>query len=184
MQRALALALLVLGLASITGLIIAPLWSLYIGYDSAVEDTARRLRTYRSVAESAPAIVEALESIKKREPQRYYLKETNPALAGAELQEVVKAAVEVGKGKLGSTQVAPVKEQVGNRQIAVTVQFSATTPGLHQIVHAIENAVPYLIVDSMIVRGFPTRVDKPMPGLQPEFQVQMTIYAYAQAVKS
>ncbi|HVJ75506.1 MAG TPA: type II secretion system protein GspM [Casimicrobiaceae bacterium] len=178
--RALALGLLVVALVLVLGLLLAPVLLLHKHYDDAIETWSTRLGTYRRVAAQAPALRSALDAMRSKDGRRFYLRNTAPNLAGAELQELVKAAIEGQGGRITTSQSPAPRDDAGFRQIVANVQFFATTPNLQRILLALETREPYLVVDNITIR--PTnafRGFKPAAGQEPEVNVQLDVSAWA-----
>ena len=178
--RALALGLLVVALVLVLGLLLAPVLLLHKHYDDAIETWSTRLSTYRRVAAQAPALRSALDAMRSKDGRRFYLRNTAPNLAGAELQELVKAAIEGQGGRITTSQSPAPRDDAGFRQIVANVQFFATTPNLQRILLALETREPYLVVDNITIR--PTnafRGFKPAAGQEPEVNVQLDVSAWA-----
>jgi len=178
--RALALGLLVVALVLVLGLLLAPVLLLHKHYDDAIETWSTRLGTYRRVAAQAPALRSALDAMRSKDGRRFYLRNTAPNLAGAELQELVKAAIEGQGGRITTSQSPAPRDDAGFRQIVANVQFFATTPNLQRILLALETREPYLVVDNITIR--PTnafRGFKPAVGQEPEVNVQLDVSAWA-----
>jgi len=128
----------------------------------------------------APALRSALDAMRSRDGRRFYLRNTAPNLAGAELQELVKAAIEGQGGRITTSQSPAPRDDAGFRQIVANVQFFATTPNLQRILLALETREPYLVVDNITIR--PTnafRGFKPATGQEPEVNVQLDVSAWA-----
>ena len=178
--RALALGLLVVALVLVLGLLLAPVLLLHKHYDDAIETWSTRLGTNPRVAAQAPALRSALEAMRSKDGRRFYLRNTAPNLAGAELQELVKAAIEGQGGRITTSQSPAPRDDAGFRQIVANVQFFATTPNLQRILLALETREPYLVVDNITIR--PTnafRGFKPAAGQEPEVNVQLDVSAWA-----
>lgn len=178
--RALALALLVAAVALVLAIVLAPVLMLHRHYDDAIEMWNTRLATYRRVAAQAPALRSALDAMRTRDARRFYLKNTAPNLAGAELQELVKSTIEQAGGRITTSQSPAPRDDGGFRQIVANVQFFATTPNLQRILHALETKEPLLVVDNITIR--PTnafRGFKPAVGQEPEVNVQLDVSAWA-----
>ena len=179
-SRALALGLLVAAVALALAILLAPVLMLHKHYDDAIETWTTRLSTYRRVAAQAPALRSALDAMRSKDARRFYLKNTAPNLAGAELQELVKSSIELNGGRITTSQSPAPREDGGFRQIVANVQFFATTPNLQRILHALETKEPLLIVDTITIR--PTnafRGFKPAVGQEPEVNVQLDVSAWA-----
>ena len=179
-SRALALGLLVAAVAVALAILLAPVLMLHRHYDDAIETWTTRLATYRRVAAQAPALRGALDAMRTKDARRFYLKNTAPNLAGAELQELVKSSIEQNGGRITTSQSPAPREDGGFRQIVANVQFFATTPNLQRILHTLETKEPLLLVDTLTIR--PTnafRGFKPAVGQEPEVNVQLDVSAWA-----
>jgi general secretion pathway protein M len=179
-SRALAVALLVAAVALVLAVLLAPVLVLHKHYDDAIETWTTRLSTYRRVAAQAPALRSALDAMKTKDARRFYLRNTAPNLAGAELQELVKSSIEQNGGRITTSQSPAPREDGAFRQIVANVQFFATTPNLQKILHALETKEPLLVVDNITIR--PTnafRGFKPAIGQEPEVNVQLDVTAWA-----
>jgi len=179
-QRALAFALLVAGVALALAILLGPVLLLHRHYDVAIADLTDRVDHLRRIAAQAPELRHALDAMKERDGRRFYLKNTAPNLAGAELQEIVKAAVENTAGRITTSQNTAAREDGRFRLIGVNVQFFATTPALQKILAALELQQPYLVVDNLTVRPLNAfRGFKPAAGAEPEVNVQLDVAGFA-----
>jgi hypothetical protein len=181
-QRALALALLGLVAVLALSIVLLPVVLLHKHYDDAIGALDDRLETYRRVAAQAPEYQKALAAMRAKDTRRFFLKNTAPNLAGAELQELVRAAIEGNGGRITTSQNQAPKEDGRFRQIGVNVQFFATTPALQKVLYTIESQQPYLVVDNMTIRPLNAfRGFRPAPGQEPEVTVQLDVVGYAYA---
>jgi hypothetical protein len=120
--------------------------------------------------------------MRAKDARRFFLKNTAPNLAGAELQELVRGAIEGNGGRITTSQNQPPKGEGRFRQIGVNVQFFATTPSLQKILHAVEIQQPYLVVENLTLRPLNAfRGFKPAPGQDPEINVQLDVSGVAYA---
>ncbi len=179
-QRALALALFFAVLAVVLLVLLGPLILLHRHYDRAIAETTDRVAHLRRIAAQAPELRRALDSMKERDGRRFFLRNTAPNLAGAELQELVKAAIESNGGRITTSQNTSPRDDGRFKQIGVNVQFFATTPALQKLLGALESQQPYLLVDNITVRPLNAfRGFKPGPGMEPEVNVQLDVSAFA-----
>ena len=186
-QRALAVGLLVLVVVAVVAALLGPVLLLRRHYDTAIADTSDRLHRYQRVAARAPELRVALTAMQQRDGRRFFLRNTAANLAGAELQELVKAAIEGNGGRITTSQNTSPREDGRFREIGVNVQFFATTPELQKILLAIESHQPYLIVENLTVRPLNAfRGFKPAPGQEQEVNVQLDVgaWAYPEATKA
>lgn len=179
-QRALAVLLFVVTIAAVLAIVLVPVILLHRHYDTAIADLSDRLRRYQRVAAQAPEFRVALVSMQQRDGRRFFLHNTATNLAGAEMQELVKAAIEGNGGRITTSQNTTPREDGRFREIGVNVQFFATTPALQKILLAIESHEPYLIVDNLTVRPLNAfRGFKPVAGQEPELNVQLDVGGWA-----
>jgi len=179
-QRALAVGLLLLLVVAALIVLVGPIVLFHRHYDAAIEQTSNRLELYRRVAAQAPDLRAALEKMKQKDGRRFFLKNTAPNLAGAEVSDLVRAAIENNSGRITTSQSPAPHEDGRFRQTFVSVQFFATTPALAKILAALDTQVPYVVVDNLTIRPLNAfRGFKPAPGQEPELSVQMDVSAWA-----
>ena len=186
-QRALAVGLLVAVVLGALALLLGPIVLLHRHYDTAIADTSDRLRRYERIAAQAPEYRKALTAMDHRSGRRFYLTNTAAKLAGAEMQELVKAAIESNGGRITTSQNVAPRDDGRFREIVVSVQFFATTANLQKILMAIETHQPYLIVDNLTIRPLNAfRGFKPGPGQEPELNVQLEVggWTFPEPVKA
>ena len=179
-QRNLAIALLVFAVIAVLVVLLGPVVYLHRRYDAAISDLSDRLERYRRVAAQAPELRQALEVMKEKDGRRFYLKNTAPNLANAELSDLVRGAIENNGGRITTSQNPGARDEGSFRQLTVNVQFFASTPALAKILYALDTQVPYLVVDNMSVRPLNAfRGFKPAAGQEPENNVQLDVSALA-----
>ena len=178
-QRALAIAVFVVAVVALLSVLLLPVVVLHRHYNNAITSLTDRLDTYRRVAAQAPEYRKALDVMREKDAKRFFLKNTAANLAGAELQELVRAAVEGNGGRITISQNQAAKEDGRYRQIGLNVQFFATTPNLQKILYALESQQPYLVVENLTLRPLNAfRGFRPGPGQEPEVNVQLDVIAF------
>jgi hypothetical protein len=179
-SRALAVALAVAALVLALVVLLLPVVLLHKHYADAISSLTDRVERYRRVAAQAPEYRAALEAMREKNGRSFFLKNRAPNLAGAELQELVRAAIEGNGGRITTSQNPAPKDEGRFKHITVNVQFFATTPNLQKILHALETQQPYLLVENITLRPLNAfRGFKPGPGQEPELNVQLDVAAYA-----
>src|SRR5947208_1282134 len=103
-SRSLAVALLLIAITLALMLLLLPIVLLHKHYDDAIASLNDRLDRYRRVAAQAPEYRKALEAVRQKDGRRFFLKNTAPNLAGAELQESVRGAIEGNGGRITTSQ--------------------------------------------------------------------------------
>jgi hypothetical protein len=178
-QRTLAIALLAVGVVVVLSLLLLPFVLLHAHYNNAIASMTDRLETYRRVAAQAPEYRKALDVMQAKDSRRFFLKNTAANLAGAELQEFVRTAVEGNGGRITISQNQAPRDDGRYRQIGLNVQFFATTPNLQKILYALETQQPYLVIENLTLRPLNAfRGFRPGPGQEPEVNVQMDVVAF------
>ncbi len=179
-QRVAAIGLFVVAVLAVLALVVGPVFMLHRHYDRAIDDVTDRLERYRRVAAQAPELRRALDVMKEKDGRRFFLKNTAANLAGAELADLVRAAIENNGGRITTSQNPVPREDGRFRQVGVTVQFFASTPALAKILSALDTQMPYLVVDNLTIRPLNAfRGFKPAAGQEPENNVQMDVSALA-----
>lgn len=182
--KLLAAMLALMTIALLVAAVALPTLWLHKRYDQLLENYGDRLQRYRRISALRPAIEEATKAAAKRESRKYYLKSTSPTLAAAELQGLVSRIIDGNQGKIMSSQILPAKgkgDTTEPQKVAISVQLSAAIIPLQMILHALETHEPYLYIDQLTVRANQGRTYRPVPGIQPEHVIQVTVHAYAQA---
>ena len=179
-SRALAVALLVLVLLLGFTLLIAPIVLLHRHYDTAIEGLQQKIEVYRRVAAQAPELKKALDGLRTMDGHRFFLRNTAPNLAGAELQDLVRGAIENNGGRITTIQTSQPREDGRFRQIGINVQLFATTPNLQKILYALETQAPYALIENITIRPLNAfRGFKPPPGSEPELSVLLDVTGFA-----
>ena len=183
-SRYVAVALLFLALTLLAVAVVWPTWWLHSHYDAVLDDYTDKLARYRRVASLRPEIERAIAAAEKSDGRKYYLKGPSITLAAAELQGMVTKVIDTHKGRVVSSQVLQSKDDGksdGATKVSLSVNLNATIIPLQMIVHTIETQEPYLFIDQLTVRANQGRAYRPLPGVQPEFGIQMTVHGYLHA---
>ena len=178
-RRITAALLLLIALAIVSAAIAYPVYKLHEHYDSAIETLQFRFDKLRAVAAQRAEIQKVLTAVKGENPARFFLKNSAANLAGSELQDLVRAAVEKGGARLTSVQVAAPKDDGRYRQIILNVQIIANIMTLQKTLYALEGGQPYVFVDNLRINSTQFRGARPNPGLEPEVTIQLDVSAYA-----
>ena len=183
-SRTLAISLALLALLAVVAAIAWPTLWLNRRYDAFLEDYGDRLQRYRRIVALRPAIEKAIGDTERLGSRKYYLKGPSPTLAAAELQGLVTRIIESQQGRVVSSQALTAKEDVKPGEplkTAISVQLSASIIPLQMILHTLETTEPYVFIDQLTVRSNQSRQYKPVPGVQPEYVVQIALHAYVPA---
>lgn len=176
--RVLALGLLLVLIGVVVAAIAVPAYLLHERYQTARSGAEERIDRYRKVASHRAEHQRALDVLKAREASRFFLKNSAPNLASAELTDMVRPMIESSGSRLTSVQPATVKEDSGFRLYTLNIGFSATPQALQKTLYTLETSIPYLFVENVSMRATVPRGYKPPPNQEPEVSVQMEVQAY------
>ena len=98
-------------------LLLAPFLLLHRHYDVAIEALQDRIETYRRASRRKRRAEEGARCAACQDGRRFFLRNTAPNLAGAELQDLVRAAIENNGGRITTIQTAQPREDGRFRQI-------------------------------------------------------------------
>lgn len=179
-SRSAAMALLVVVVLIVVAALAVPAWFLYQRYHAKEALMARQLSSYTALNTLRPKLMRAVEVLKTRDTKKYYLKGATPALAGADLQDVVRQIIEANSGRLLSSQLLPHKDDGAIRTLNAKLQISANIQNLRQILYGIESREPFLFIENLQIRAQVPGDFKPQVGFEPEMFIQLDVSGLAQ----
>ena len=162
-----ALALLI-GVVMIVALgVLAPIFAINRGYRDRLEEFEFKLQKMRKIAAEKDYWLNQLEEIKKQgKSEGRLIARDTAALASADLQTLIKEAVNRAGGELISTQVIPERKEEQFTRVAVKLRMTGSTTVLRDVLHSFESGHPILFVENLNIR--PIRIALPaMPGRKP-----------------
>lgn len=175
-----AIALLAGVLATIYGYAVGPLLAGYSEVDRAIAEADERIERYQRIAASHDIYQSELDKLADRQSvSGIYLGGATDALAGAELQYIVSAAVESGGGLLRSVQILPAKTDSEFRRVSVRVQMTAAIAQLAGILYALEAGKTFLFVDNLEISNRRSRARRNQPvDMDPTLLVRLDLSGY------
>lgn len=179
-----ALGLLFGLLAVLYWVVAAPLIGMAHEYNESVDELQFRLRRLSKVAAEKEPLAEGLERIKSEGLQdERFLARNTAALASADLQTQIKAAVSEAGGELTSTQVIPERNEQGFTRVAVKVRMNGSTKVLRQALHSFESATPLLFVENLNIRPIrmPRNPNAKNPQVPDRLSVDFDVVGYMRA---
>lgn len=124
----------------------------YNFYQDRLAQQQTRLEQLERMAASREPIQQLITSINQdRNAVVQYLPQATPSVAGAELQQRVKAVVEAAGGTLRSTQALPPTEEGSIIKVTVSANLVGDTEILQKILYELEAQTPVLLVDNVDV---------------------------------
>lgn len=152
-QRQLAIGIL-------TGVVIAvflitagPVWMANASRQATLDDAYERLQRYQQIAARDAELLPQYEAQLQRQRQAgNHLRSETSAVAGAELQRIVKAISATNRAQILSTQVLPVSEEEGFLRVTLKVRLQGELPAILQSLYDIETNDVYMFVDNVSLR--------------------------------
>ncbi len=178
-QRILALLILLALVAAALVAVAIPVRKAHAKYDERIDDIIDKTARYQRVAKQRTALADTLNAMRTKDANRFTLKNSAANLAGAELQDIVRAAVEQQGGRINTIQISTPREESGHRVYVVSTTYQATALQLQRILHSTEAREPYVFIDTLTVRSLTARGVKPVPGQEQFVLVTMEASAFA-----
>ncbi|MGR9106184.1 MAG: type II secretion system protein GspM [Gammaproteobacteria bacterium] len=186
-RRILALSLLFVVVIVTLVAIVTPILGALASYNEEIDDLQFKLLRYKRIVTGRGKIVEQLETLKRHQgDEDYFSSRATPALASADLQQLIKKAITDAGGRLISTQVVPEEEEEHFIKTAVKVRMSGDTKALRNVLYQIETARPMLLVDNLTIRAMSGRRDPRTRQILPsnELNVNFDVSGYMRIVSN
>ncbi len=152
--QALALALLLLVLAAAWLAVASPLLDWHTDRAEALQQRGLLARRMAQVAAGLPELQRQAAAAAAAGPVAATLLDgSTDAVAGANLQQLVQDMAGRAGATLSSTETLPAEAVADYRRIGVRVALSAPWAVLVQLLRAIEQASPQMLVDDLQIHG-------------------------------
>ncbi|CDW92758.1 MAG: type II secretion system protein GspM [Thiomonas sp.] len=170
----LLLAVFALGVAAVA----IPALQLNAHYQSAIDQRVDRLTREQRIISMAPKLQQQMLELQRLNPARFYLRNPNPVLAAAEIQEDAKRLIDANGGKLLSMNILPPKDEDQLTRVGINVQLTGGLDGVEKLLYGLETAVPYLFINNLNIRSINAYIppNAAVPPLQLQVQFDLTGY--------
>lgn len=154
-RQVLAVALLLAVIALLVGGIVQPLLRYYLSTEEEISSLEQQLEVYRRLARQLPEQEQRLAQLQQQDPAALLLfQESRPALAAANLQQLVGQLVAQVGGQVVSTQIMPSERSAAPLpEIALRVQMRGDNPALVGVLHGLAYNQPLLLTTDLTVIG-------------------------------
>lgn len=171
--RVLAGLLALLGLLVVWIGLIAPVLDWYGGRAARLAGLRERAAREAALIATLPQLKQAAEAASQT-PTQAVLTGTTDAIAGAALQEQVQAMASSASAQLTSIETLAAEQAGSYRRIGVRVDLNAQLPVIVQLLRAVEEAEPRMLIDDIRLSG------NPLPGSLPAQPLEcvFTVYAF------
>lgn len=152
-QRQLAIVLLLVGVSLLLGATALPLWHVNTSQQANIDQLNDRLQRYRAVVARDASLRPQFERLKRAQlSDGHYLKADTVAVAGAELQRMVKDIAGANQAQMLSTQILPAGSEQGFIRVAIKVRLRGTLPAILHSFYDIETNEVFLFLDNVSLR--------------------------------
>ena len=151
-RRILAVLLLLVAVGVVVRLMVLPIWTTYAENRDAIAQTEDNIARYSRLSIQVDALGSIVDELEQADNlDRYVFSQESEPLAAAALQDRIKSVVTNSGGTLTSTQVLPTVVDQGFKRVVVNVRMAVSVDALQRVLYALENNLPYLLADDIII---------------------------------
>jgi len=153
-RQRLAVGILAIALAVLLSLTVLPIYMANAARQDTLDQAQARLVRYEHIAERDQALLPQYESLRSRQKSAgNHLRSDTVAVAGAELQRLIKNIAARHQAQIVSTQILPAAEEEGFVRIAIKVRVRGLLPAILQSVYDVETDDVHMFVDNLSIRN-------------------------------
>jgi type II secretory pathway component PulM len=143
------------GVLLIWVLVVSPLLDLKEAWSRKLQERQLLLAKYQALKRDQAAVAQALKDLKQAvgQAEGALLSGGNPAVASADLQEILKNLTKALGVQVTSTKVLPAQESGAYLHIPVEVQLSLSTDQLVNLLYRLENHQKLLLVTQLEINA-------------------------------
>ena len=151
-RRILAVLLLLAAVGVVARLMAWPIWTTYADNRDAIAQIEDNIARYSRLSIQVDALATIVSELEQADNlDRYVFSQESEPLAAAALQDRIKSVVTDSGGALTSTQVLPTVAEQGFKRVVVNVRMAVSVDALQRVLYALENNLPYLLADDIII---------------------------------
>jgi len=182
-SRLAALGLLSVAVLAVYLAVFYPFLVIGGGYSERIGDLEFKLEKLRKTAAEKDLWLARMQEIKQQgETEGRLLSRDTAALASADLQTLIKEAVNRVGGELISTQVIPERKEEQFTRVAVKLRMTGSTQMLRDVLHSFESNRPLLFVENLNIRPIrnmqPQLPGRKAPKLADKLSVDFDVVGY------
>ena len=152
-QRQLAIGILAAAGIAIFLFTAGPVWLANASRQATLDDAHERPQRYEQISNRDRELLPQYEALlRKQRSAGNHLRSETSAVAGAELQRIVKAISASNRAQILSTQLLPVSVEQGFLRVALKVRLRGELPAILQSLYDVETNDVYMFVDNISLR--------------------------------
>lgn len=141
-------------LVSISSALVLPWWERDVFYQEKIDKYSEQIQRFDAVAATIPTLEQRLADLRaNKELDAYYIEAIDGSMGGIALQRLIEGfAREAKEVNINTAQVLPPEEQPSAIKVGVRLRFNCSIEALWQMLYAIENSKPILIISTITIR--------------------------------
>jgi general secretion pathway protein M len=152
-QRQLAVGILAGFVVAILLITAGPVWMANASRQATLDEAHERLQRYQQISSRDQELLPQYQALlQKQRSAGNHLRSETSAMAGAELQRIVKTLTAANQAQILSTQVMPVSEEQGFLRVALKVRLRGNLPAILESLYDIETGDVYMFIDNAALR--------------------------------
>jgi len=152
-SRRVAVAILAGAVIALLTITAGPVWLANASRQAALDDAHERLQRYQQIAARDQELLPQYQALlQKQRSAGNHLRSETSAVAGAELQRLVKTITGRNQAQILSTQLLPVSEEQGFLRVALKVRLRGNLTAILQSLYEIETGDVFMFVDDVALR--------------------------------
>ena len=152
-QRRLAIAIFVVFGAAVLAVTVLPLWFANAAHQAKIDQMQNQLQRFHQVADVDGNLRPEFERLKRSLlSDGHYLQSDTVAVAGAELQRMIKVITTANQAQVLSTQILPAGQEQGFIRVTIKVRLRGTLPAILQSLYDLETNEVFLFLDNVSLR--------------------------------
>ena len=165
-QRQLAVGILAGAVVAFLMMTAGPVWFANASRQATLDEAYERLQRYQQVSARDRELLPQYQALlNKQRSACNHLRSETSAVAGAELQRLVKTITGRYQARILSTQLLPVSEEKGFLRVALKVTLRGDLEAILQSLYDIETNDVYMFIDSVQLRD--NMIGRSRPQIRP-----------------
>lgn len=153
-RQRLAVAILGVVVAVVLSLTALPIYVANSSRQNALDETQQRLARYQQIAERDQELLPRYQALRDRQKAAgNHLRSDTVAVAGAELQRLIKQITTRYQAQIISTQILPAADEEGFIRIGIKVRAKGELPALLQTLYDVETDDVHMFVENLSIRN-------------------------------
>jgi general secretion pathway protein M len=152
-QRQLAVGLLAGLVVAFLLMTVGPVWVANASRQATLDDAQERLQRFQQISARDRELLPQYQALLQQQRSAgNHLRSETSAVAGAELQRLVKTITASNQAQILSTQLLPVAQEQGLLRVTLKVRLRGKLPAILQSLYDIETDDVYMFVDDLSLR--------------------------------